>query len=255
MQSLRLCTRGRGLLVSTRSTTNYSYAAPSYYSSLFYFRASFSTQPSSTPKTPPKLPPPKNNNQKPSNSQHHPPHKLNIASALKRADEGHYFHELPDQPVTALQGIGPKHADWLETLGIHTIQQLADYKFFHLARSIDTLANIGNAEEPDGRLDHAVMNVDKGLDKAFQHWYFREILELPVSALSGISDEKGAVWKSLGCKTVRDLAHFKYCQWSEAICTAAKFEQKATATAVTAADAAATDAVTPVVASDNKEEE
>lgn len=149
-------------------------------------------------------------------------HQLNVAKALIKSEVRTSFAEVATKPVTALQGIGPKHAEDLQSLGINTIDQLASYKFFHLARAIDTL---GDTEEPDGRLDGAMLNIDKGVDKAYEHMYLKDILDAPVSALQGISEEKGDVWKQLGCKSVKDLASYKYSKWAEAIVTAAKFEE------------------------------
>ena len=152
-----------------------------------------------------------------------PPRQLNVAFGLKKEDETHAFHELAQQPVTALQGIGPKHEALLESLNIKTIEQLSKYKFFHLARSIKTLSTI---EEAGGRLEGSTMNLDKGLDKDYEHMHFAELLDAPVDALSGISEEKGKLWNSLGVKTVGDLADYKFCKWSEAITTAVKYEKK-----------------------------
>ena len=149
---------------------------------------------------------------------------LNMNNALKKGDEVCSFQELIDtKSVTSLQGIGPVHQGQLEQLKLKTIHDLAQYKFFHLARSIQTLAL---TEEAGGRLEDAVMNIDKGVDKAYEHQSFAEIAKAPVAALQGISDEKGDIWKQLGVKTVGDLAKFKYCLWAEAIQTAAKFEEE-----------------------------
>ena len=149
-------------------------------------------------------------------------HQLTAALALVKSEERDSFAEAAARPVTALQGIGPKHAAELKSLGIETVRQLADYKFFHLARAIDTL---GDAEEPGGRLEGAALNIDKGVDKEHEHLHFKDILDAPVCALQGISEEKGGVWKKLGCSTVKDLARFKYARWAEAITVAAKYEQ------------------------------
>jgi predicted flap endonuclease-1-like 5' DNA nuclease len=123
--------------------------------------------------------------------------------------------------VEILQGIGPKHAEELKSLNLKTIQHLADYKFFHLARSITTLAKV---EEEEGRLDNALMNLDKGVDKAYEQKSLNDLLHEPVHVLQGISPTAGETLSSLGVKTVQDLSNFKYCLWAEAITVAAKFE-------------------------------
>jgi hypothetical protein len=106
---------------------------------------------------------------------------------------------------------------------LKTIQQLADYKFFHLSRSIVTLSKV---EEDGGRLDETLMNIDKGLDKAFETKPFKELIDQPVHILQGISPKAGETLASLGVKTVQDLASFKYCQLAESIVVAAKFEDE-----------------------------
>ena len=149
--------------------------------------------------------------------------QLNIAKALKKGDERQSFHYLTSAPVEILQGIGPKHTEELKSLNLKTIQQLADYKFFHLARSITTLAKV---EEEGGRLEDALMNLDKGLDKAYENKSLNELLQEPVHVLQGISPKAGETLASLGAKTVQDLSKFKYCLWAEAVTVAAKFEDE-----------------------------
>lgn len=147
---------------------------------------------------------------------------LNVNNALKKQEEEKTFGELLGQPVTILQGIGPKYAEELETLGLKTIDQLADYKFYHLARSLVILSKV---EEDNGRGENAKMNINKGLDKAYEALPLAQVVELPVHALQGISESKGSLWASLGVKTVGDLSKCKYCEWAEAFRIAAKFEE------------------------------
>jgi predicted flap endonuclease-1-like 5' DNA nuclease len=153
--------------------------------------------------------------------QHRAQHRLNIAKAVKKSDERQSFQYLTKQPIETLQGIGPKHAEELHSLNIKTIEQLAEYKFFKLARSIATLAKV---EETGGRLENTFMNLDKGLDKASEEKSFNELVDQPVHVLQGISPRAGETLASLGVKTVMDLATFKYCEWAEAMVVAAKFE-------------------------------
>jgi len=155
--------------------------------------------------------------------------QLNINNALKKKDEEQYFYELIDQPVTTLQGIGPKHADELSSLGLKTIRQLADYKFFHLAKSITILAE---TEEVNGRpleggesTSSSRMNLNKGMDKEFEKYPLQDMIHQPIHALQGLTPAAGDTFQSLGVKTVADLADFKYCKWAEAITIAAKFEE------------------------------
>jgi hypothetical protein len=149
-------------------------------------------------------------------------HRLNCGRALVKAAEVSHFKDLCQQPATTLQGIGPKHAAKLQQIGLNTIQGLADYRFFHLAVAIQTLAET----EQGQRLESAVMNIDKGLGKEHEKQSFQDILKSPVHCLQGITEQKAAdIWKPLGVVTVKDLATWKYFRWAQAIVTASKFEQ------------------------------
>lgn len=150
-----------------------------------------------------------------------PGHRLNVSRALKKSDERQSFGNLTQQPVECLQGIGPKHAEGLHSLNIKTVQQLADYKFFHLARAMTTLAQV---EAEGQRLEGTLMNIDKGVDKQFEKMTLNEMILQPVHALQGISPTVGETLASLGVHSVKDLATFKYCLWAESFTVLARFE-------------------------------
>ena len=165
----------------------------------------------------------------PTQQQRQQPHRLNINHALKKSDEGHYFHDIVGSSVSTLQGIGPKHLEQLEILGLKTIEQLGNYKYFQMARAIKTLAT---AEESGQRSESSTMNINNGLDKSYEHLSLKEMLELPVHAIQGITESKitesksNEIWTAgLGVRTIGDLAEFKYCKWAEAMVVASKFEE------------------------------
>jgi hypothetical protein len=55
------------------------------------------------------------------------------------------------------------------------------------------------------------INLDKALDKAYEGKSLTEILDAPVSALSGVSDgDAEHLASAFGIKTVRDLGSNKY---------------------------------------------
>jgi|SoimicmetaTmtHAB_FD_contig_41_2482580_length_568_multi_1_in_0_out_0_2 hypothetical protein len=55
------------------------------------------------------------------------------------------------------------------------------------------------------------INLEKALDKAYEGKSVGEILDAPVSALSGVTDADGALLdQAFGIKTVRDLGSNKY---------------------------------------------
>ena len=147
---------------------------------------------------------------------------FNINFALIKAEEVKSFRELKDHPVVTLQGIGPKMSKELEKLGLKTIQQMADYKFYHLAKCIKTLAQ---TEETGNRLPSSQMNLDKGLIKEFEPYALKDLLEQPIHALQGLSPAADITFRSLGVKNIEEFADFKYFHWAEAIVTAAKWEE------------------------------
>jgi hypothetical protein len=66
---------------------------------------------------------------------------MNINKAVDKDFEGKSFKELVNAPVAALQGISDAKAKLLhDALGIKTIGDLANCKYFKWARAIDILA-------------------------------------------------------------------------------------------------------------------
>ena len=62
------------------------------------------------------------------------------------------------------------------------------------------------------------MNINNAVDKAFEGKSLKEILDAPVSALQGVSDNDGELLKkAFGIKTVRDLGTNKFFQWAQAL--------------------------------------
>lgn len=152
-------------------------------------------------------------------------HTLNISEAVMKADEGSFITTLAGANVEVLQGIGPKADAVLEALKVKTVEDLATYKYFLIARSIVTLAE---TETEGGRPDGSVMNLDKAVDKEFEPKSLKEIAEAPTSALQGLSEKARALFDELHVKTIKDLANFKYCKIAEALVEAAKFEETKT---------------------------
>jgi hypothetical protein len=149
-------------------------------------------------------------------------HKLNCNGAVMKADEGKHLAELAKAPITTMQGIGEVHAKVLDHLGIKTVEQLAKYKYFLMARGLKTLAEV---EVKDGRVPDSVMNVDHAIDKEDESKSFVEMIESPIRVIEGLTKDAEDLFKHLGVKTVGDLADFKYCRWAEAIVELAKYEE------------------------------
>lgn len=147
---------------------------------------------------------------------------LNCALALDKAHENRSFQELVQSPVSVLQGIGPKHTLHWQQLRCHSIYDLAHYKPYRFCKAVQILAA---TEVPDGRLENAVMNIYKGLDKESQSQSLQELLKCSPQVLFGVSETTEKTLNSLGVHSIKDMANLKYCQWAEAILIAAEFEQ------------------------------
>mmetsp|Transcript_19203 Transcript_19203/g.31892 ORF Transcript_19203/g.31892 Transcript_19203/m.31892 type:complete len:184 (+) Transcript_19203:37-588(+) len=148
-------------------------------------------------------------------------HSLNCEHALKKANAGESFAELSEGSVQIFQGIGPKHTEAFDQLGIRSIHDLANYKFYHMAKAITVLKE----SESESRPEESKMNISKAVDKAYETKSLKEISEAPVAALMGLSDEKGALFRTFGVTTVADLAGLKYCKWAESIVALSKYEE------------------------------
>lgn len=155
-------------------------------------------------------------------------YKLNANGALTAYESNSHFVDLVDAPVTVLEGIGMHSGLSLKTLGCETVRELANYKYFKLARALTVLAK---AELPGKRPKDSVMNVDEAVIKGFEEKSLSEIVEAPIHALQGLS-ESGAErsLESLGVRTINELAEFVHCQRAEAIVEAAEYEHVLTDT-------------------------
>jgi len=68
---------------------------------------------------------------------------MNIHRALDKAWEGKSFKKLAEAPPSALAGISEKDAELLaQALGIKTIRDMANNKFFKWARAIVIAADL-----------------------------------------------------------------------------------------------------------------
>ena len=150
-------------------------------------------------------------------------HKLNCEEALVKDMEAKSFTEIVDSPVASLQGIGPVATSFINEMKIETVKDLAEYKYYQVAKAIQTLAATEGERPKD-----AFMNIDKALDKASETKSFKELLDAPLSELEGLTDKANEVFKGLKVTTIGELASFKYCSWAEAMVTLAKFEETKT---------------------------
>ncbi len=118
--------------------------------------------------------------------------------------------DLLDAPVSAIKGVSEKDAELLkEAFNIKTIRDLADNKYVKLAQAIVALADVWEA----------------ALDKAFEDKSPKELVNAPVSALSGVSERDAELLKkAFAIKTIKDLATKKYILVAQVIKTLAMLQ-------------------------------
>jgi hypothetical protein len=152
-----------------------------------------------------------------------PAYTFNVNKALDKAHETKTFNEILDLPPSALQGLAESADAKLAKMKIHTIRDLGNWKFYKISRAIVALA----ATEEEGKRDPAGnANLNHALDKAYEVKSLAEIVEAPISALSGLAewvDEEVHSFRP-AIKSISDLAVWQYCQWAEAIIILAEFE-------------------------------
>lgn len=109
--------------------------------------------------------------------------------------------QLIKLPPSALQGLAAKADPLLagthltttrcikpppSELGIKTVGDLGSFKYHKMAKTIATLAKV---EEADKRADQNASNVNLALDAAHEQESFEAMLDLPPSALQGLTEK------------------------------------------------------------------
>ncbi|CAE7204223.1 ANKEF1 [Symbiodinium natans] len=150
-----------------------------------------------------------------------PNYNLNINSAVDKEYEGSSLTDIVAAPTSALQGVGPKGRDVLKKFKLHTIGDLASWKFYRISKSILGLSTL---EQKGKREEGAALNINKAMDKKHECKSLAEILELPPSALQGLAGWADPELAKVGVTTIAKLGDWKYAKWSEWISELAKFE-------------------------------
>jgi len=70
------------------------------------------------------------------------------------------------------------------------------------------------------------MNIGKALVKSYEGKPLKELVDAPVDALQGVSENDAKLLKeAFNVKTISDLANLKYVKWAQAIETLAATEE------------------------------
>lgn len=148
-------------------------------------------------------------------------YQLNVNKAVDKEHEGKSFTEIIKLPPSALQGLAGRADKMLAAFNIKTVEDLANWKFFKIARAIVQLSK----EEHKGKRDaSSKQNVNKAVDKEWEKKSLRDIARAPVSALQGLAPWADDTLAPLRIKTIEQLANWKFVLWAEALVVLASHE-------------------------------
>lgn len=150
-----------------------------------------------------------------------PDFKMNINKAVDIEFRMSSLAEIADAPVSALLGIGPKTKEMLNKFKVRTVRDLANWKFYKMARGIAALVE---SEEEDKRSDGAALNINLAMDKKHEPKSLNEIVNLPPSGLQGLADWVDPEFAHLGVKTIGALGEWKFAKLAERIVDLSNFE-------------------------------
>ncbi|CAE7860551.1 unnamed protein product [Symbiodinium microadriaticum] len=155
------------------------------------------------------------------------PYKMNMNLAVIKDFRGKSIKEILDSPVHAIRGLSGENGEaTLEKLGIKTVRELAGWRVFLLARAIVTMAPTENTDEDDKDASgpSAKMNIRNMLDAEYETAPLKQVLDLPVSALSILPPEGVEVLASINIRTIKHLGTRKYFHWANAILELEQYE-------------------------------
>ncbi|CAE7034295.1 unnamed protein product [Symbiodinium natans] len=155
------------------------------------------------------------------------PYKMNMNLAVVKDFRGKSIKEILDSPVHAIRGLSGENGEaTLEKLGIKTVRELAGWRVFLLARAIVTMAPTENTDENDkeGSAPSGKMNIRNMLDSEYETAPLKQVVDLPVSALSILPPEGVDVLAAINIRTIKHLGTRKYFHWANAILELEQYE-------------------------------
>jgi len=148
---------------------------------------------------------------------------MNVNGALVEAHQGTQLRKLVNLPVTVLKAISKEQAKVLsENFEVRTVRDLANWKFYQIANSMLTLAEV---EEKSGRQDTSLQNMNNAVDKQFEKKSITSIMEQKVEVLQGVGKFlQVQMSKKIGITTMKELANFKPAKHAAALVALADYE-------------------------------
>eukprot|EP00640_Fibrocapsa_japonica_P007323 CAMPEP_0113936078 /NCGR_PEP_ID=MMETSP1339-20121228/3061_1 /TAXON_ID=94617 /ORGANISM="Fibrocapsa japonica" /LENGTH=196 /DNA_ID=CAMNT_0000938417 /DNA_START=109 /DNA_END=699 /DNA_ORIENTATION=+ /assembly_acc=CAM_ASM_000762 len=139
---------------------------------------------------------------------------LNINNAVDKSYEIKSLTEIAEAPVAAIQGISDRGAEILAKYRVHSVADLAEWKF---AKWCEAIVILADTEEPGKRDEASMMNINKAMDKEYEKKTLSEICQAPISAVQGLTDEACEFLHSLHVDTVEKLGKWKFYKWAKSI--------------------------------------
>eukprot|EP01023_Acetabularia_acetabulum_P009043 TRINITY_DN13997_c0_g1_i3.p1 TRINITY_DN13997_c0_g1~~TRINITY_DN13997_c0_g1_i3.p1 ORF type:complete len:210 (-),score=37.24 TRINITY_DN13997_c0_g1_i3:477-1040(-) len=147
-------------------------------------------------------------------------YQLNLENLLTKEYECSCLGEILEAPVHALQGIGPKAEQALIAVGVKTVRDMAEWKYFKIAAALVTCLPLSG----ENRMEGSLMNIDKAVMLAYEKSSLVDVCGASVDALEGLTKEDAQHLTALHIKTIEDLGKLKYGHWATAILELSRFE-------------------------------
>eukprot|EP00929_Paragymnodinium_shiwhaense_P015471 TRINITY_DN123565_c0_g1_i1.p1 TRINITY_DN123565_c0_g1~~TRINITY_DN123565_c0_g1_i1.p1 ORF type:complete len:380 (+),score=62.87 TRINITY_DN123565_c0_g1_i1:41-1141(+) len=149
---------------------------------------------------------------------------LNLNMALIKEYEPEPLKTIVKSPIHCLQGLGQRKSGILRTVGLKTVQDLAQWKYARWSESLCVLAPTAEEGYRDLSQHRGKMNINKALKKAWESYSFADLLDEPLTAFEGLTERHLKSLAPLGLRTVKDLGEWKFYKWAKAICNLAEVE-------------------------------
>lgn len=147
------------------------------------------------------------------------PYAMNVNFAVDKHYENKSLKEVLDAPVSAIQGLTDIHGSALEELGLKTVRDLGQWRFFHMANAIVTLS----AKEDDMSPEQSTFNIRHAVDKEHETKTLKQIANLPPSAFNMFPAKADEVLGQLKIRTIKSLGSRKVFEWASAMVTLEKY--------------------------------
>lgn len=151
------------------------------------------------------------------------PYSMNANFSVIKAYEDKSLKDIANAPPNAIQGIADSSVAPLAALGINTVRDLGQWKFYKIAHAIVTLAE---KEELGSTAAGSRMNIQNALDPEFETCSLKDLLSLPLSALSTLPPKIDPLLAELRIKTIESLGNRKTFAWAAAISELAEWQHE-----------------------------